>query len=78
MPPVAIVPVAVKLPGVTRLPPSFALVTASSFMCTVSIVSFTGTLISVCVKVATSMVVPFAGAAEKVSVVPDVEYDVFC
>ena len=69
---------AVTVPGATRLPPSFALVTASSLICTVSIVSFTGTLISVCVKVATSIVVPFAGAAEKLSVVPDVEYELFC
>ena len=35
---------AVTVPGATRLPPSFALVTASSLICTVSIVSFTGTL----------------------------------
>ena len=68
------------MPGVTRFPPSFALVTASSFICTVSIVSFTGTFISVCVNVATSMTVPFAGIFPDPNerLVPLTVYELFC
>ena len=49
-------------------------------MCIVSIVSFTGTFISVCVKVATSITVPFAGIFPfpNERLVPLTVYELFC